>query len=146
MLVVGRLSNRMPLLGLACAIGPTSLPPPLNVSPISKASSYLLVYHTLNSAAAMSPRTPSSCTASSLFLSIVRPTCTSCSYPSRVLLASLAPCSCSLICCVPTCAVGRVARLCWCWWCRCAPQVGPHRAKVTHERDLCSCEALMSQK
>jgi hypothetical protein len=73
MLVVGRLSDRTPLLGLACAIGPTSLPSPLNVSPISKASSYLLVYRTLNSATAMSPRTPSSCTASSSFLSICAP-------------------------------------------------------------------------
>jgi hypothetical protein len=44
----------------------------------------------------------------------------------------------------PTCVVRRVAHLSWCWWSHRASQVGPHRAKGTHERNLCwwcSCAA-----
>jgi hypothetical protein len=65
------------------------------------------------------------------------------SCPCHAPPAPLAPCSRNPTRRSPTRAVGHAARLCWCWWCCRAPQVGPHRAKGVHERGPCWwCSAL----
>jgi hypothetical protein len=137
---VGRPYDRMPLSRSRSVTGSTSLLPPLYISHIFFKNIFLLARpsHSSQRRAAVSlPHSTFATTASSP----ARPHRTllaPCSYPSHATTpATLAPCSRSPTHRAPTHTVGHTARLCWCWWCRRVPQVGPHRAKGTHEHGPC---------